>query len=179
VKYGFIRDHRAQYPVATMCRVFRVQRSGFYAWLRQPVSDRGRENLRLLGLIRSFYAESGGLYGSPRLHKDLKEFGECCGENRVARLMRQHGIRAQRGYKRPRHKAGPPALAAPDRVKQQFSVAQANRVWVTDITYIRTYEGWLYLAVVIDLFSRHVVGWSMKSTLTREIVLDALLMAIW
>jgi putative transposase len=165
--------------MATMCRVLRVQRSGFYAWLRQPLSDRGREDLRLLGLIRSFYAESGRLYGSPRIHKDLKEFGEHCGEKRVARLMHQDGIRAQRGYKRPRHKSGPPAVVAPDRVKRQFSIAQPNQVWVTDITYIRTYEGWLYLAVVIDLFSRCVVGWSMKPTLAREIVLDALLMAIW
>jgi putative transposase len=162
-----------------MCRVLRVQRSGFYAWLRQPLSDRGREDLRLLGLIRSFYAESGRLYGSPRIHKDLKEFGEHCGEKRVARLMHQDGIRAQRGYMRPRHKSGPPAVVAPDRVKRQFSIAQPNQVWVTDITYIRTYEGWLYLAVVIDLFSRCVVGWSMKPTLAREIVLDALLMAIW
>jgi len=163
----------------TMCRVLRVQRSGFYAWLRQPVSARGREDLRLLGLIRSFYAESGGLYGSPRIHKDLREFGERCGENRVARLMKQDGIRAQRGYKRPRYKAGPATIIAPNRVQQAFSIDQPNRVWVTDITYIRTYEGWLYLAVVIDLFSRHVVGWSMKPTLAREIVLDALLMAIW
>jgi putative transposase len=102
----------------------RVQRSGFYAWLKQPVSNRGREDLRLLGLIRSFYAESAGLYGSPRIHKDLKEFGEHCGENRVARLMRQDGIRAQRGYKRPRYKAGPAAVIAPNRVQQTFSVPQ-------------------------------------------------------
>jgi len=157
----------------------RVQRSGFYAWLKQRVSARGREDLRLLGLIRSFYTESGGLYGSPRIHKDLREFGERCGENRVARLMRQDGIRAQRGYKRPRHKAGPAAVIAPNWVQRAFSIDRPNRVWVTDITYIRTYEGWLYLAVVIDLYSRHVVGWSMKPTLAREIVLDALLMAIW
>ena len=107
-----------------MCRVMRVQRSGFYAWLKQPVSSRGREDLRLLGLIRSFYAESGGLYGSPRIYKDLREFGERCGENRVARLMRQDGIRAQRGYKRPRHKAGPAAVIAPNRV-QQVEVRQS------------------------------------------------------
>ena len=80
MRYGFIRDHRSQYPVTTMCRVLRVQRSGFYAWLRQPVSNRGREDLLLLGLIRWFYAECGGLYGSPRIHKNLREFVECCGE---------------------------------------------------------------------------------------------------
>jgi len=129
--------------------------------------------------IRASYQASEGVYGSPRVHRDLREDGERCGEHRVARLMRINGIRAIRGYKKPRYKSGKPAVVAPNRLEQNFSVDAPDRVWVTDITYIRTFEGWLYLAVVMDLYSRIVVGWSMKPTLTRELVLDALLMAIW
>lgn len=162
-----------------MCRVLRVHRSGFYAWLKAPESDRAKEDRRLLGLIREAYTNSGGAYGSPRIHLDLKEMGEPCGERRVARLMRQHGIKALRRYRRPHYKGGRPVEAIPNRLEQQFTVDAPDRVWVTDITYIRTHEGWLYLAVVLDLFSRRVVGWSMKPTLAKELVLDALVMAIW
>jgi len=156
-----------------------VNRSGFYAWLLEPQAPRTLENERLIGLIRAAYLASGGIYGSPRIRRDLVETGESCGENRVARLMRRHGLRAIRRYTRPRHKGGAPAAVAPNRLERNFTVDAPNTAWVTDITYVRTSEGWLYLAVVLDLYSRMVVGWSMKTSLEREIVLDALLMAVW
>lgn len=163
-----------------MCRVLRIQRSGYYAWLKEPESPRAKENRRLLGVIKTSYLASGGIYGSPRVHRDLLEAGERCGENRVARLMREAGIRALRGYKKPRSRySGKLSVIAPNRLEQQFLASSPDQTWVTDITYLRTHEGWLYLAVVLDLHSRMVVGWSMKSTMDREIVLDALLMAVW
>ena len=162
-----------------MCRVLLVSRSGFYQWLHKPLSDRAIENLRLLALIRASYAASGGVYGAPRVFLDLREAGESCGKHRVARIMRAHKIKDLRGYKAPRVIAGRPSIIAPNRLQREFTVAQPDIAWVTDITYIRTWQGWLYLAVVVDLYSRKVVGWSMKPTLAREIVLDALMMAIW
>ena len=122
---------------------------------------------------------SGGVYGSPRVFLDLREVGETCGKHRVARLMRVNKIKAVRGYKAPRTIAGRPSIIAPNKLQRDFTVEQADVAWVTDITYIRTWQGWLYLAVVVDLYSRKVVGWSMKSTLARELVLDALIMAVW
>jgi putative transposase len=162
-----------------MCRVLRVARSGFYAWCRTPVSARATEDKRLLGLIRSSHVASGCIYGSPRVFDDLKEAGEHVGRKRVERLMRINRIRGVRGYKAPRFIAGNPAAAVPNLLKREFTVERPNQAWVTDITYLRTWEGWIYLAAVIDLFSRMVVGWSMKTTLRSELVLDALLMAVW
>lgn len=162
-----------------MCRVLRASRSGFYAWVQKPLSDRAIEDRRLLTLIRDSYAASSGVYGSPRVFADLREAGETCGKHRVARIMREHKIQALRGYKAPRHIAGRPSIIAPNRLNREFTVAQPAQAWTTDITYIRTWQGWLYLAVVVDLYARKVVGWSMKPTLAREIVLDALLMAVW
>ena len=162
-----------------MCRVLRVHRSGFYAWLKEPLSARAREDKRLLPLIRSSYADSGMVYGSPRIHKDLRELGESCGEKWVAKIMKQNGIRALMGYKKPRFSGGKPSCVAPNRLGQNFAVDGPDKVWATDITYIRTHEGWLYLSVVLDQFNKKVVGWSMKSKLSRELVLDAVLMAAW
>lgn len=162
-----------------MCRVLKVHRSGFYAWLKEPLSARGREDERLLGLIRHYWLASGGVYGSPRIHDDLIAGGERIGENRVARLMRAHRIRALAATRRPRYRGGRPSVIAPNRLQQQFTTTQPDQAWVTDITYIRTHEGFLYLAVVVDLYSRMVIGWSMKPTLARELALDALLMAVW
>ena len=113
------------------------------------------------------------------MHCDLREDGVLCGEKRIARLMRQAQLRSVRGYKRRRFRVGMPASTAPNRLQREFTVVQPDQVWVTDITYIRTHEGWLYLTVVIDLYSRAVVGWSMKSTMATELVLDALMMAVW
>ncbi|MEH2920398.1 IS3 family transposase [Samsonia erythrinae] len=179
LKYRFINEHRNIWGVMTMCRVLNVARAGFYAWLHNPVSARDKDNERLLMLIRDSYSLSGGVYGYRRVHGDLNEIGETCGKNRVSRIMQLNRIKAVRGYKAPRRIAGRPSVVAPNRVQLQFTVVRANQVWVTDITYIRTWQGWLYLAVVIDLFARNVVGWSMKPTLSRELALDALMMAVW
>lgn len=162
-----------------MCRVLKVHRSGYYAWKASPLSQRAIDDQKLLLEIKQSYEESYGIYGSPRIHRDLREAGIRCGVKRVARLMNQANMKSIRGYRRPRHISGKPSVASPNRLQQQFSFNQPDAAWVTDITYIRTYEGWLYLAVVIDLYSRTVVGWSMKPTMATEIVLDALLMAVW
>jgi putative transposase len=179
VKYAFILGLSQQYSIKHLCRVMSVSRSGYYAWLVRPPSQRAIDDRRLLKLIQQSHEASGRTYGAPRILCDLREVGECCGKNRIAKIMRRHKIRAQRGYKKPGYKYTKPAVAAPNRLEQQFTAEKPDKVWVTDITYIRTYEGWLYLAVVMDLFSRKIIGWSMKSTLAKEIVLDALLMAVW
>ena len=144
------------------------------AWQPPPIEDH-----KLLLEIKQFYDDSYDIYGSPRIHRDLREAGISCGVKLVARLMQQAKLKSIRGYRRPRYKAGKPAVASPNRLQQQFTVSQPDMTWVTYITYISTYEGWLYLAVVIDLYSRTVVGWSMRPTMATEIVLDALLMAVW
>jgi len=162
-----------------MCRVLQVTRSGFYERLHKHLSDRALEDLRLLGLIRASSAASGGVYGSPRVILDLREAGERCGRHRVARIMSDHRIRALRGYKVPRPIAGRPSIIAPNKLQREFTVERPDQGWVTEITYIRTWQGWLCLAVVMDLYARRVVGWSMKPTLAREIVIDAILMAVW
>jgi putative transposase len=179
VKYRFINEHRHDHAVTLMCRVLRVARAGFYAWLHEPQSDHAREDARLLALIRASYSASHGVYGARRIFGDLREAGESCGLHRVERIMRENGIKPVRGYKKPRSIAGRPSIIAPNRLQREFTVTAANKVWVTDITYIRTWQGWLYLAVVVDLFARKVVGWSMKPSLSKELALDALLMAVW
>jgi len=157
-----------------------VHPSGYYAWRAQPETLRGKEDRRLTGLIKQFWLESGAVYGYRKITDDLRDVGECCGKHRVYRLMRLAGIRSQSGYGgRPGRYAGRPSVVAPNHLQQQFDAAEPNQLWVTDITYIRTYEGWLYLAVVLDLFSRQVVGWSMRSRMDRELAINALLMAVW
>lgn len=169
-----------RFPVASMCRVLGVHRSGFYAWLKAPLSSRAQEDVRLTGLIKQFWIESGFAYGYRNIHRDLRDHGERCGKHRVYRLMKLAGIRAKRGYKtHPGFKGAQPSHVAPNRLDRRFEVDAPNTHWVTDFTYVRTHEGWLYLTVVIDLFSRQVIGWSMKSNPRAELVLDALLMALW
>ncbi|WP_422098433.1 IS3 family transposase [Variovorax sp.] len=179
VKYRFMNEHRHEYPLAMMCGVLQVARAGFYAWLQCPVSDRAKDDTRLLELIRHSYAASHGVYGARRVLGDLREAGESCGLHRVERPMQRHKIKAIRGCKKLRAIAGRPSIIAPNHLQREFTVDVPNKVWVTDITYIRTWQGWLYLAVVLDLYARKVVGWSMKPTLGRELALDALLMAVW
>ena len=163
----------------TLCKTLSVSRTGFYCWLRSPLSDREKKDKRLLKLIQYSYQASGRVYGSPRIHLDLREMGELVNVKRVARIMRDHGIRAVYGYKKPRGIYGRPSIISANRLERQFTFSQSDQAWVTDITYIRTWQGWLYLAVVIDLFSRKVIGWSMQPTLAKELVLDTLLMAVW
>ena len=180
MKYAFIKEHRLEFRIRSMCRVLKVHPSGYYAWLKQPKSKRTIENERLSSLISQLWLESGCVYGYRKIHDDLLSEGENCSLNHVAKLMRNLSIKAQIGYKRRQSSyGGKPAIVAPNILQRDFNSSAPNQSWVTDITYIRTHEGWLYLAVVIDLYSRKVVGWSMQSRMEQEIVLNALLMAIW
>ena len=131
------------------------------------------------GSPQKSWLESGGVYGYRKLTLDMRDLAEHCGKHRVARLLKLEGLRSQTGYgRRPRLRGGKPAVVAPNHLQRQFKVAQCNPSWVTDITYIRTHEGWLYLAVVVTLFARQVVGWSMGSRIGTSLILDALLMAL-
>jgi putative transposase len=180
VKYAFIRAHRHVFPVRAMCRVLGVHPSGFYAWLKSSLGKAGKRRRHLTGLIKQSWLESGCVYGYRKVHHDLLSLGAACAANTVARLMNKAGLRAQVGYRRRPGKHGTkPSVVIANQLNQKFDVAAPDQVWVTDITYIRTHEGWLYLAVVIDLYARRVVGWSMKSRMQTDIVLDALLMAVW
>jgi putative transposase len=176
--YEFIKAHRREYPVEQMCRVLEVAPSGYYEWLQKPISDRALEDERLLRLIRASYKASHGIYGAPRIFLDLREDGETCSKHRVERIMRVNKIVALHGYRTRHYSVGKPSVLIPNLVKRNFSVEKPNRVWATDITYIRTWEGWLYLAVVMDLFSRKIVGWSTRPTIHRGLVLDAVMMAV-
>ena len=162
-----------------MCTTLEVSRSGFYAWLRRGESRRSRENRRLTELIREEHERSRRTYGSPRIHAALKARGETCGLNRVARLMQVAGIRSKvkRKFKKTTNSAHTRPVA-PNLVAQDFTTSAPNQVWVSDITYIPTDEGWLYLASTMDLFSRAIVGWSMSSTMPASLVVNALRMAI-
>ena len=176
-----------------MCRVLMVHFSGFYAWLKEPLSQRALEDARQTELIQQAWADSGKVYGYRKLTDDLRDAGETGSENRVARLASIAGITAQIGYKRrPGRYGGKPAVVADNTLDRQFEVDAPDRIWVADITYIRTHEGWSYLAVVIDLFSRRVVGplsvifqitcratGSMQSRMTTDLALQALLAAVW
>jgi putative transposase len=181
VRYGFIAKHRAQWPVRVMCRVLQVSASGFYEWDGRAPSQRSVDNEKLTGLIRQSFAASDRTYGSRRVWQDVREWGHCVSVNRVARLMAAAGLVARRKRRR---RPGDSAHAtqhtiAPNLLQRQFEAEAPNRRWLADFTYIWTAEGWLYLAAVLDLFSRRVVGWSMKEEMTSQLVIDALLMAIW
>ena len=163
-----------------MCRVLGVHFSGFYAWLKSTLGVQAKRRRYLTGLIKQSWLESGCVYGYRKVHHDLLSLGENCAENTVAKLMRTEGLRAQVGYKRRPGKYGrKPSVVTANQLQQVFHADEPDQIWVTDITYIRTHEGWLYLAVVIDLYARKVVGWSMQSTMHTPLVLNALLMAVW
>lgn len=176
--YKFIEAHRHKYSVQAMCQLLEVAASGYYEWLKQPISNRALEDARPLRLIRASYTASHGIYGAPRVFLDLREAGETCSKHRVERLMRINGLRALHGYRTRRWSISKPSVLIPNKLKRQFTVTRPNKAWVTDITYIRTWEGWLYLAVVMDLFSRKIVGWSAGPTIRRELVLNAVMMAV-
>jgi len=179
MRYEFIDVERAHYPVRVLCRVLLVTRSGYYAWRIRPTSLRARSNQRLLVKIRAIHTRSRGTYGSPRIHRALRTPQEPVSKNRVARLMRATGIRSKHRRKfRVTTKSNHRRPIAANLVARNFSVAQPNRVWVGDITFLWTPEGWLYLAVLIDLYSRAVVGWSMNERITDDLTLAALHMAL-
>jgi len=179
VKYVFIQEHRDEFPILVMCRVFKIHSSGFYAWLEKPLSERAIEDIRLLKLIKESYIASGATYGSPWIHRDLREMGETCSVHRVAKIMRKNKLKAQIGYKRRHMKGGKTSKIADNLLDRKFDPAMPNKFWVSDITYVRTYEGFLYVATVLDLFSRRVIGWSMDKYIDRHLVIKALLMAVW
>ena len=179
MRFRFISAHRETFKVGRMCKLLNVSRSGYHAWFKRPESLRRRENRVLEAKIRVFHAASHGIYGAPKIHQDLIDDGIRCGKNRVARIMRQAGIRSRTKKKfkattNSRHNFP----IAPNLLNQDFTVDAPDRVWVGDITYIPTDEGWLYLAVLLDLFNREVVGWSASSRMTRQLAMDALQMAL-
>ena len=179
MRFAFIGAEKARHSVPTLCRMLGVSRSGYYAWRGRPPSPRALEDARLGTLIVAAHRAARGTYGSPRILADLREAGERTSRKRVARLMKERGLVGE-AKKRWRHPSSAPsdAVCAPNTLDRAFDVPAANRVWASDITYVRTWEGWLYLAVVIDLFSRRVVGWSMQLSLHTDIVLSALTMAV-
>jgi putative transposase len=180
VKYAFIKVHRLEFSIRAMCRVLCVHPSGFYKWVKSGLSQMDKRQRRLTRLIKQSWLESGCVYGYRKIHHDLVDMGALCAPNTVAKLMQKCGIKAQIGYKRRPSKYGiKPSIVAANQLKQKFDVAAPDKVWVTDITYIKTNEGWLYLAVVIDLYSRRVVGWSMGARMQTSLALNALLMAVW
>ena len=173
--------HRGIWPIRWMCETLDVSRGGFYAWLKRPPSRRARTDQQLLHPIRTSFAESDSTYGARRVWLDLRAWGHCCGLHRVERLMRTHRLWARPKRRRPRGDPGlrPESAIAPNVLDRQFEASAPNRNWVADFTYLWTWAGWLYVAVVLDLFSRRIVGWSMQSQMTAQLVTDALLMAIW
>ena len=180
MKYAFIRAHREEFGVRTMCRVLRLHFSGFYVWLKEPLSHRAQEYARQTELVRQAWTDSGKVYDCRKLTDDLRDQGESLSDNRSARLVLLVEIAAQIGYsRRPGRYGGKPPVVAENRLEQCFDAYRPNQVWVTDITYIKTHEGWLYLWVVVDLYSRRVAGCSAQSRLTTDLALQALLMTVW
>ena len=181
MKFAFIATHRGIWPAGWLCEALGVSRAGFYAWRTRSPSARARTNEQLLSRVRSSFLASDRTYGARRVWHDLLADGVSCGRHRIERLMRQAALRA-----RPRRRRVPSdtgvrstTAVAPNVLDRTFTAAAANRKWVADFTYLWTAEGWLYVAAVVDLFSRRVVGWSMRATMTTQLVTDALVMAIW
>jgi putative transposase len=179
VRFQFIEDHRDELPVTRMCKALKVSPSGYYAWRNRPVSAREMANNELGKKIEAVYNDSYETYGSPRVYRELKAQGIACSENRVARLMRLRGLQAKqvRRYKTTtkRNKKHP---VAPNLLKRDFTTERPDQKWLTDITYIPTQEGWLYLAAVLDLYTRRIVGWAMSDRMTADLTTSALKMAI-
>jgi putative transposase len=175
-----VKANQVTYPIATMCRTLGVSPSGYYAWTIRPPSKRATEDAAMTERIRAFHARSRGTYGAPRIHQDLFEEGDRVGRKRIARLMRLadlQGVSRRKGCRTTIR--GKEVEAIPDLVERNFAVTAPDQLWVADITYIPTWAGFLYLAVVLDAFSRRIVGWAMETHLRTELVLDALNMALW
>jgi len=179
MRYICIGRRRTQYPVRMMCRLLKVSSSGYYAWRVRPESQRAQTDRELTRVIRRLHADSQGVYGSPKMRDELKDEGYRCGRHKVARLMRLAGLRGcpKRRFKITTER-DPSHPVAKNLLRQGFAAEAPNQRWASDITYISTHQGWLYLAVVMDLYSRRIVGWSMSRWLNRHLVIDALSMAI-
>lgn len=177
MKYAFIQQQCKNHSIVRLCQVLGVSTSGYYDWLFRPESESAKNSRRLLTKIQCFHKASRGIYGSPRIHQDLLASGESVGVHRVARLMKGAGVQSKMARK---FVITTNTLApAPDHLERHFCTHQQNQAWVSDTTFIATRQGWLYLAVVLDLFSRQVVGWAMGDKNNRQLVIDALTMAIW
>ena len=180
MKYALIHRHEGQHTVALMCRVLTASRSGYYDWRGRPPSDRAKANARLAADVHRIYAAHKGRTGAPRITKHLREEGQAVGKNRVARVMRAERLRAKAARKvKATTNSNHSLPVAPNWLEQDFTAKAANQKWVSDITYLWTDEGWLYLAVVLDLYSRLVVGWAMAERMTAGLVCEALTMALW
>jgi hypothetical protein len=179
MKYWFMDQHSSTHGVQKMCRVIGASRSGYYRWKIQPQSERQKENGKILMKIKESHKNSRRAYGSPRIVEDLQAKGMKCGKNRVARLMKINGIvgKAKKKFKATTNSKHNLPVAE-NLLKQNFGAEKPNTVWTSDITYVWTSEGWLYLAVILDLFSRQVVGWAMSDRLTSDFVVKALYQAI-
>jgi len=177
--YRLIEAEKTSFPVHLMCRMLGVSRSGYYGWRDRPPSRRSREDTALTEKVREIHRRSRHTYGSPRVHAELRALGTRCSRKRVERLMRKSGLRGcMRGRRRGTTHRGKRALAE-DLLKRNFAATEVDRVWVGDITYVATAEGFLYLAFILDVHSRRIVGWAMESHLRTELVVDALHMAVW
>jgi putative transposase len=177
--FRLIEAEKAEHQVSRLCRVLGVSRVGFYAWRRRPPSARALRDAELERLIAAVFAESRETYGAPRVHAELRARGVRVGKKRIARLMRQLEVEGvSRRGKRRRTTTPDPAAPAPDLVKRRFAAERPDQLWLADITYLPTYEGWLFLAVVMDVCSRKIVGWAMREDLKAELVVDALGMAV-
>jgi len=175
-----MQQERAAHHVTTLCRVLGVSPSGYYAWEERPPSVRAQADQVLLAEIRTIHERSRGTYGAPRIHAELHAQGVRCGRKRVARLMRAANlVGAQRRRYRGTTRRDRQAMAAPDLVGRDFAASAPDQLWVADITYVPTGEGWLYLATVLDAWSRRIVGWAMADTLRTDLVVEALNMAVW
>ncbi len=181
MKFGFIVKHRGIWPTAWLCEALGVSRGGFYAWLTRPPSQRACSDEALGAKIRASFLQSDRTYGARRVWHDMLADGQVCGLHRIERLMRRQALRARPRRCRVPADAGmrSPSAVSPNVLNRQFDAPAPNRKWVADFTYLWTVEGWLYVAAVVDLFSRRVVGWSMHATMTAQLVTDALVMAIW
>jgi transposase InsO family protein len=180
MKYRFVEVHAQQWPVQRMCALLGISRSGYYAWKKRPPSQRTKRNEELLQQIRKIYKDNRKVYGSPRVHAALKKQGVCVSKKTVARLMQEDGLVGVRKNRKVRTTDSNHSLpVASNLLDRDFSADQPNQKWVADITYIPTGEGWLYLASVLDLFSRKIVGWSMSSQIDADLVAQALRMAFY
>jgi len=180
MRFRLIEDHRLVWPVRVMCDALSVSPSGYYAWRSRPESPRKIANRELLGDIQRVHAHHRERYGAPRIHAELRAEGQAVSRKRIERVMRQHGIRARapRRYRVCTTDSKHSLLVAPNLLDQNFVADRPNQVWLADITYIATGEGWLYLAVILDLFTRKVVGWAMRDHMRAELTIAALTMAI-
>jgi putative transposase len=179
-RFRFVDAEKARFPVSLLCRMVGVSKSGYYAWRDRPPSRRSREDAVLTERILKVHQRSRQTYGYPRVHAELRALGMRCGRRRVARLMRKAGLQGcMRGRKKRTTRRDLCATPAPDLVKRGFRATAPDRLWAADITYVRTNEGFLYLAFVLDVYSRRIVGWSMATHLRTALVVDALEMAVW